>query len=99
MVPTRIGHFDGQLVRDLTLPILWEALAGDSPRLVGAWPHESIVYRGAHERRPPGTVATTRTRRVLAAAADEWVRLERARIAGDATWAGEVLRPGMRLET
>lgn len=47
----------------------------------------------------PGTVKSTRARGVLVAAADEWVLLERVRVAGGATWASEVLRPGMRLET
>ena len=47
---------------------------------------------------PPGTVGQTPARGVLAAAADEWVLLERVRVAGGATWASEVLRPGMRLE-
>lgn len=47
----------------------------------------------------PGTVGGRRARGVLAAAADEWVLLERVRVAGGATWASEVLHPGMRLET
>jgi methionyl-tRNA formyltransferase len=47
----------------------------------------------------PGTVAAKRGRGVLAAAADEWVLLERVRVGARATWATDVLRPGMRLET
>jgi methionyl-tRNA formyltransferase len=49
---------------------------------------------------PPGMVGGTRGRGVLAAAADEWVLLKRIRVGGGgATWASEVLRPGMVLET
>ena len=46
---------------------------------------------------PPGTVASTRGRGVLAAGADDWVALERLRADGVAIWAHELLRPGMRL--
>jgi methionyl-tRNA formyltransferase len=51
------------------------------------------------EGAPPGTVGTARARGVLAAAADEWVLLQRLRVAGAAVWAAEALRTGMRLET
>jgi methionyl-tRNA formyltransferase len=46
---------------------------------------------------PPGTVGDMRERGVLAAAADEWVLLERLRVGGAATSAKLVLRPGLRL--
>jgi methionyl-tRNA formyltransferase len=48
---------------------------------------------------PPGTIGETRERGVLAAAADEWVLLERLRVGGAATSAKLILRPGLRLGT
>ena len=45
----------------------------------------------------PGTVGTPQGGGVLAAAADEWVLLERIRVAGAPTSASEAFRPGMRL--
>jgi methionyl-tRNA formyltransferase len=48
---------------------------------------------------PPGTLGETREHGVLAAAADEWVLLERLRVGGAATSAKLFLRPGLRLGT
>jgi methionyl-tRNA formyltransferase len=49
--------------------------------------------------RRPGTVGDIRGRGALVAAADEWVLIERARLEGTASPAGEILSPGMQLGT